>query len=301
MNKELRGAIIKYNLHPVSYKKIGKVYLISDYHHEYIIKLNTNNYDIYKYLISRDFLLFPNYYNDMNDNYDILEYIEDLSLNREQKINDYINVLAILHFKTSYQREIDLDEIKEKYETITNRLVYLRDYYHELNNSIDREMFLSPSMYLLVRNISLIYSIINNSLSMLNKLYDKLKNEKSIRVSLLHNNVFLDHLLINNKVYLISWDKACFDSPIYELESFYRKYYHDVEIDDFIKSYEKINKLSVDEETLLLILLSIPKEIKLTNNTYLDTKLINDEINYLNKVYELQMLKKNTKETSKKH
>lgn len=302
MNKELREIIIKYHLHPISYQKKRKVYIISSQNNRYVIKLNTNNYDIYKYLISRDFLLFPNYYNGPNDNYDILEYIDDLSLSEEQKINDYISTLALLHYKTSYKREIDLDEIKEKYESITNKLTGLRDYYHNLNNTIDKEMFLSPAMYLLVRNISLIYAIIENSLSMLNELYNKIKNEKSIRVALLHNNVSLDHLIVNNKPYLINWDNAYFANPIYELENFYRKYYHNVEINDFLKTYESVNKLSVDEKTLLLILLSIPWEIKLSGDTYLDTKLINDEVDYLNKVYELLMsAKKNYQESLKKH
>ena len=287
MNKELREVIVKQGLHPISYQKIKSVYIIDDKINRYVIKLNTNNYDIYKYLISRDFLYFPNNYNSVNDNYDILEYIDDLNVSREQKINDYIKVMAYLHLKTAYKREIDLDEVKDKYETLVNQIYALRDYYHNLNNLIDKEIFLSPAMYLLVRNISLIYGILNKSLYILNDLYQKIKNEKSIRVSLLHNNVSLDHLITNKKLYLISWDKAYFDNPIYEIHDFYRLYYKDIEITDVLKIYKDINKLSEDEESLLLILLAVPKEIKLTNNTYLDTKLINDEINYLKKVNEL--------------
>ena len=142
-------------------------------------------------------------------------------------------------------------------------------------------------MYLLVRNISLIYEILNQSLIILNELYEKIKNDKSIRVSLLHNNPDLDHLIINDHYCLISWDKSYFDSPVYELEGFYRKYYQYIEINDFLKTYELTNKLSNEEKTYLLILLLVPKEIHLTNDTYHDTEIINNEINYLNKVYEL--------------
>ena len=70
-------------------------------------------------------------------------------------------------------------------------------------------------------------------------------------------------------------------------DAVHRKYYQYVEIGDFLKIYELGNKLTNTEKTFLLILLAIPKEIKLTNDTYLDTKIINNEINYLNKVYEL--------------
>ena len=287
MNKELSHVIQKYQIHPKSYQKKGKVYIISDGKNNYVVKLNTNNYDIYKYLISRDFLYFPSNYNTFDDNYDLLEYIEDLPVSREQKISDYIHLVGLLHHKTSYKREIDLDEIKEKYEDLINRINYLQNYYENLNNMIDKEIFFSPAMYLLIRNISLIYSILNQSKVLLNELYGHIKNTKSIRVALLHNNVSLSHLITNNHLYLISWDKAYFASPILELENFYRTYYQDIEINDFLKIYESVNELTHDEETLLLILLSIPKEIKLSNNTYLDTQNINQEINYLNKVYGL--------------
>ena len=287
MNKELYNAIKKHNIHPKSYIKKGKIYIVDDNNKRLVIKLNTNNYDIYKYLLSRDFPNFPINYSDIDDNYDILEYVDDLSISKEQKINDYIQLLALLHRKTSYKREVDLDEIKEKYEAITNKISYLRNYYHNLNDVIDKETFMSPSIYLLVCNVSLIYKILNKSLSLLNEVYESIKNEKSIRVSLLHNNIDFNHIIVNNQSYLISWDKAYFDNPIYELESFYRKFYHEIEINDFFKIYESINKLSNNEKKLLLILLSIPKEIHLTDNAYKDTKLINDEIAYLNKVYEL--------------
>ena len=280
----LHEAIKKLNIHPTSYKKIRNVYLVNN---EYVIKLNSNNYDIYKYLISKNFLNIPKFYNDSNDNYDILEYIFEFKMDNIQKINDYLKILSILHFKTSYKREIDLDEIKKNYEEMINRIHYLRKYYHELNDIIDKEIFLSPSNYLLIRNISLIYSTLNICEDKLNKIYNLLKNEKSIRICLLHNNISLDHLLTNDKEYLISWDKSYFDSPIVELENFYKNYYEFITIDDYFKIYETVNKLTNIEKELLLIKLAIPKKIEFTNNTYLDTNNINLEINYLKEIYNM--------------
>ena len=287
MNKKLYDIIQKHQLHPKRYQKIRSVYIIDDRNKRLSIKLNTNNYDIYQYLISRDFPYFPTSYNNINDDYDILEYIDNLPISKEQKINDYIDILAYLHHKTSYKREIDLDEIKEIYENINNKINSLQNHYHQLNNMIDKEMFLSPAMYLLVCNLSLIYKILKESFILLNEVYDNIKNTKSMRVALLHNNIDLDHLITNEHSYLISWDKAYFASPVYELETFYRKYYHLVELKDFLKTYELTNQLSTDEKKLLLVLLAIPKELQLSNDTYNDTRVINNEINYLNKVYEL--------------
>ena len=63
MNNEIIEILKKYNIHPIKYQKNGKAYIISDKNHSYVIKLNTNNYDIYKYLLSRDFDNFPSNYN----------------------------------------------------------------------------------------------------------------------------------------------------------------------------------------------------------------------------------------------
>ena len=293
MNKEIEKIILDLDIHPIGYQKIKNVYIINSRDNNYAIKLHTNNYDIYKYLISRDFLFFPKNFNSSSDNYDISLYIKGLSISKEQKLNDYLKIIALLHQKTLYKREIDLDEIKEKYENIVNQINYLRKYYIELNEKINHELFLSPSSYLLIRNISIIYSILDNSEALLNEIYNKVKSEKSIRVSLLYNNPDLDHLIISNQEYLISWDKAYFDSPIYEIEMIYRKYYQEIELNDLFKIYESVNKLTMLEKKTLLVILAIPKELKLTNNTILDTERINNEIKYLNKVYELLIKYKN--------
>ena len=89
----LHDVIKKHGLHPKAYQKNKSIYIVDSDNHRLAIKLNTNNYDIYKYLISRDFLCFPEYFNDATDECDILEYIDNVDVSIPQKINDYINVL----------------------------------------------------------------------------------------------------------------------------------------------------------------------------------------------------------------
>lgn len=293
MNNELIDILKEREIHPLGYQKKGKVYIINSKNNDYVIKLHTNNYDIYKYLASRGFLFFPKNINYAYDNYDLSVFVKGIKTNEAQSVNEYIRIIALLHNKTSYKREIDLDEIKEKYESLNNKITNLRKYYLELNEKIEHEIFLSPSSYLLVRNISLIYSVLDNSQILLNEIYDEIKNIKSIRVALLHNNVDLNHLIINDNEYLVSWDKACFDSPIIEIEEIYRKYYQRIDLNDLLASYNSVNKLTTLEIKALLINLSIPRELKLTNNTYFDTIIINNEIKYISKVYELLIKYKN--------
>lgn len=287
MSKRIEKILSERSLHPYSYQKVNKVYIINCREGDYVIKLDTNNFDIYKYLLSRDFLFYPENYTNKNDDYDISSYINQVAISDKQKLEDYLKVIAILHFKTSYKRVVDLDEIKSKYEDINNTLMDLRKYYTILNDEIDHELLLSPSKYLLVRNITLFYSVIDYATTLLNEVYQVIKDEKSIRVSLLHNNPDLNHFLVSDHDYLINWDKSYFDSPIYELEKIYRKYYYEISLIDLIKLYEGKNKLSLLEKKRLLVYLSIPKKIIITNNTYQDTKEIYREIIYLRKVYEL--------------
>lgn len=108
MNKDITKIINERNLHPIEYQKINKAYIIKSKDKKYVIKLNTNNYDIYKYLLSRDFSFFPENYSLSNDNYDISLFIDNLEICNEQRISDYIKLISLLHFKTSYNREINL-------------------------------------------------------------------------------------------------------------------------------------------------------------------------------------------------
>ena len=141
MNKELREIIDSHDLHPLSYRKIKKAYIIDTKDKRYVLKLNSNNYDIYKYLSSRDFNCFPHNYNTKTGNYDLSHFIEDNSISNEQKLGDLISVMATLHKKTSYQREVDLDDIKATYESLSNDINEAIKYYSNLNDYIDTVMF----------------------------------------------------------------------------------------------------------------------------------------------------------------
>ena len=284
MNEKLVKVIEKHHLHPKAYLCKGKVWIIKD-NHSYVIKLNTSNYDIYKYLLSRGFNNYPENFNNKNDDYDLNIYIEDESRKKEQKVSDLIKLVASLHKKTSYIRELTLDDIKKDYEYLKDKILQTKDYYEKLNDSIDKEEFLSPSRYLLIRNISLFYYLLNFCEDYLYKWYQTIKDSKRVIISINHNNLSIDHLIVNDAKYLISWDKASFDMPINDIEIFFRNNFENIELSELIKIYEEINKITKDEKILLLIHLALPDIISFTNNTYKDITLLNREIIFLNNVY----------------
>ena len=103
---ELKKILLVKDIHPLAFRKIGKAIIIEDKKEIFVIKLNTNNSDIYKYLISRKFEAFPQVFSAKDDEYEITLFIPDLSMNNDQKVNDLLFLLADLHQKTSYSKTL---------------------------------------------------------------------------------------------------------------------------------------------------------------------------------------------------
>ena len=153
---------------------------------------------------------------------------------------------------------------------------------------------MSPSEYLLVSNMDVIYYLLDFSKEKINIWYDLLKNKKSIKYSLIHNNLDTSHLIENNNKYLISWDKSKQDMPINDIIKLYQDNYYDLDLEKFLREYEKEYKIDEDEYLLFLIKLANLKKIEFTRNTYKDCYNINNYLVYLRKIVVLvQKYKKN--------
>lgn len=285
MNNE-RSFLKKYNIIPTGYEYKNNVKIIETKNNKYVLKRNKNNIlDIFNYLHLKNFNYFPNVYNkDRNDLYEIYEYIDSSDMSNYEKSEEIIYLLSLLHNKTTSYKDIDIDEYKKIYEDIFNKLNELEEYYISLNNEIDKEIYMSPSNYLLVRNITKIYSAIYYCKTQLEEFYNIVKNNPKKRVSLIHNNIDLSHLLRNENSYLISWDNAKFDIPVYDLIKFYKKNYNDVDFTNLFKLYESKYPLHNEERKLLFISLSIPDKLDLrSDDEFLKTKKVNDLLLYLQK------------------
>lgn len=285
MNNE-RSFLKKYNIIPTGYEYKDNVKIIETKNNKYVLKRNKNNVlDIFNYLYLKNFNYFPNVYNkDRNDLYEIYEYIDSSDMSNYEKSEEIIYLLSLLHNKTTSYKDIDIDEYKKIYEDIFNKLNELEEYYISLNNEIDKEIYMSPSNYLLVRNITKIYSAIYYCKTELEEFYNIVKDNPKKRVSLIHNNIDLSHLLRNENSYLISWDNAKFDIPVYDLIKFYKKNYNDVDFTNLFKLYESKYPLHNEERKLLFISLSIPDKLDLrSDDEFLKTKKVNDLLLYLQK------------------
>lgn len=254
-----------------------------------VLKKRNNDLDkVYSYLKSRSFDYFPNII-DSNDEYDIYPYIIDKYEPKEQKGMDLIYLLSLLHSKTTYYRENDIDHNKKIYEDINNEVDYLYNYYSDLISLIEKEVYMSPSSYLLARNINMVFDSIYYVKNSIEKWYKIIENNKNERVSYIHNNVNLSHYIKNEKPYLISWDKAEVDNPIYDLISFYRNHYRDLDFIDLLKVYESHYPLKEEEKLLMFSYLAMPYKLDMVNNEYKMCIKVNELINYLYKTNNLIM------------
>ena len=152
--KEISDLLKKSDIRAHSYLKNGNVIIADTNIGKVAIKKNKNKDYIYKYLDDRNF----NYYPEIleNEKYIVSRYIEDINIPKEQKIMDLMDLISLMHSKTTHYKTISEDEYKKIFEDLSNNYEYLTEYYNDLISLIDEKVFMSPSEYLLARNINAI-------------------------------------------------------------------------------------------------------------------------------------------------
>lgn len=268
MNKDLKLFLEENDIKLRKLTIKGNVKIIDADNSKYVIKKkNKEIKKIYKYLSSRSFENYPKIILD-NPNYDIYEFIDDVEEPFEQKVLDIIKLVSILHSKTTFYKNIDSDEYKYLYENIINKIDYLYNYYNDLVSIYEKEEFMSPSSYIMSRNISKIFEMLNYCKIHINKWYDIINEKKRVRIVQLHNNLSVDHYLKNKYPYLISWSKSKRDMPIYDLLKVFNLYYYELDFCDLLHTYEMNYPLLEEEKNLLFVLISMPEKITLEGNEY---------------------------------
>ena len=213
---KIKNLLKRNKIKVTSYKKIGDSFIISNHNNKYVIKKGIYNKNIINYLNNRGIDFYPDIYDCMGE-YQLLRYVEDNNIPKEKKINDLINLVAILHKKTSFYKEVDEDEYKTLYEDLLNNCDYLKEYYGDLISIIESKTYMSPPEYLLASNITLILDSINyceNKVNEWYKLINELKKTRRMRVCVIHNDLKLKNFIKDDKDYLINWDKSKTGLPV---------------------------------------------------------------------------------------
>ena len=112
MNKEIRNLLAENH---IIIKKItikNNIRMIETDDEVLVIKKKEHDLGpLYKYLKSRSFDYFPEILY-QTKNYDIYRYIEETPLQKEEKANDIMKLITLLHSKTTFYNEIDENTYK---------------------------------------------------------------------------------------------------------------------------------------------------------------------------------------------
>lgn len=282
MNRSIE--IIKEIYKPYRYTIKGTVKILETTSGNIVIKNKTDKEsDLFSYLSSRGFNNYPMLIDHSRKDINVYEYIEDTYYPKEQRAADLIKLIANLHYKTSFYKDVTEDKFKEIYDAINSNILYLSDKFEKYFDVFFKKVYHSPSKYLFMRNYSILKADLNFCQKELDSWYDLIKEKKKIKVCVCHNNLSLDHYLKNKKDYLISWSKSTIDTPVLDLAKFYRKEYFNLNFEDLLESYFKIFSYSEDEKKLFFILISLPEDIKFLPNEFESVLNLRKNLDYIYK------------------
>ena len=247
-----------------------------------IKKYNKNIFEIYELFELVNFENYPKIieYDERNIKY---EFIESIKYHEKIKYEEFITTVALLHSKTQEYKEVGIDKYKKIYDTLNNNINYMKKYYEELINNIEEEIYMSPSNYLIARNYTSIILMIDNSIKYLKKWYKIVENKTNERVCVIHNNLSVNHFIKSKINYLISFDGAKVDTPIWDL---YKLYKNELLKLDFVLLFDIYNnnfKLTEEETYLFYTLISIPPKIIKIKDELENTYNISEVFRYIYK------------------
>ena len=285
MNEKLKEIVLKYK--PLKYTLKGKTINVNSMQGNFVIKpAKKDIISLFSYLNSRSFYNYPKVVA-KDDDYITYEYLKELETPKEQQLLDLVLVVAKLHNKTVYFKEVTEDKYKEIYDNIKDNVIYLRDYYSGIYDEAFNEIYISPAKYTFLLN----YSLLNNDLAFildeLDEWFNLVKESNKQRVCLIHNNLSLEHFIKGMDSYLISWDKYTFDTPVMDIVNLYHNEYLTCDFSGILKEYLKNFKLSVDEEKLLFILLSLPDKVNFDDSEFNNTINVANLVDYIKRTEKL--------------
>ncbi len=273
---------------PYKYIIKGNVKILKCHDRDIVIKpKNDLIYERYSYLNSRGFDNYIPIIDSDRKSYDIYPYVYEDNIPIQQKGNDLARVVALLHAKTSYNKDVDQNTYDDIYNTLINNCDYIKEYYSNLYDELFPIKYHKPHEIMFLDNYSKINNAILFSKNELEKWYMLISNKKNQRVALIHNNLKLEHYLKSNNDYLISFDKSRFDTPVIDLYKLYKKEYNNLNFSEVLNNYLYHFNYNDDELKLFFVLITIPDEIIFNSDNFTNLQCIYNLCNYINKTEEL--------------
>jgi len=125
--------ILKSIYKPYRYTLNNNVTIVESSSGKFVVKKqNKDLFTLFNYLSNRGFNHYPELVQNYRNEENVFSFIEEDIIPKEQKLTDLASLLASLHNKTVYYKNVSLDDYKEIYEAITNNISYLGTYFESL-------------------------------------------------------------------------------------------------------------------------------------------------------------------------
>ena len=273
---------------PYKYTIKGKVKILKCHNNDVVIKpKNPLVHERYNYLNARGFNNYIPIIDSDRSKYDIFPFIYENDIPYQQKANDLGRVVALLHAKTSYNKDVNQSVYDDIYNNITNNCDYIKDYYSRLYDEIFLLKYHKPHEIMFIDNYSKINNTILFSREEIEKWYTLVSEKKNQRVALIHNNLKLDHYLKSDNDYLISFDNSRFDTPVIDLVKLYKEEYNKVNFSEVLNNYLYHFSFNDDELKLFFILITVLDEVHFDEDNFTNLNRVYNLCNYINKTEEL--------------
>lgn len=272
----IKNLLTKYNYRVDKLTVNNNIRIINTQNGKYVLKekKNKDTRELFRYLNSKGFNNYLDYINDDQDSFMIFPYIDEVEEELASRANDIIILDSLLHNKTTFYKSFTSEEVKTYYENKMDYIDTLINYYDNLRLVCEEQKFISPSLYLLLRNISWVFRSLDASKYFLNKWYEESIKKSSRRECVIHGNLELNHLVGTEDKFLISWDNAKVDTPVNDLINFYNNDFSKVPFKTLLSIYMKNNPLLKEEMYLLFSLMLVPNKIELNSEEVINTKKV---------------------------
>ena len=130
-----------------------------------------------------------------------------------------------------------------------------------MQDIIENKVYMSPSEYLFIRNVSIIYKAINYSKNIVDDWYKIMKDKRRERYVYAHGKCELSHFIIADNDYFISLEKAHLERPPFDFIYFFKKNFNNTDMISNFRLYQHRYLYKEEEYLYLLINITIPEKI----------------------------------------
>lgn len=262
---------------PIKYTLVDNNKIITYPDKTIFIKMRSsyNIEEVYKYL---DDHAVNNYLKpvEVTDKELIFPYFEKTSLTDDEISKRLVLNLTIWQNKTTTYQKLNLDEVKNFYESTKKEINYLFSYYRDILLQLETKVYYLPTEYLFLRNSSIINRQLKVAADLLEEWYETVKNKERERLVYCHGKCELAHFLPIDDGYFISLEQAHLGRVSDDIENLFRKNFSSIDLVTTYNLYQRKYPYTLDEKLFLFVKLAIPPKIDIypcnleTNKRLLD-------------------------------